>query len=178
MATAVLPVANARAAVAARLRRMARVKAQLESLCAELDRRLADVRRRCEGRITTLRERLDALEGELEALCRGHRADVFEEGRKSYRTPCGEVAFRKAEPVVQVRDDLTDADVCRLLRRSRLGRLIRTRESPDRQAVRRALAEAEVTHVRLERCGLVLVEAPEHFRCTTAMALDAGGRAR
>ena len=121
---------------------------------------------------------MDGLTGELEALCRTHRGDVFDAGRKSYRTPHGEVAFRKAEPAVRIRDGLTDADVCRLLRRSRLARLVRTKESPDRPAVRKALAEAEVTQERLERCGLALVEQPEHFRCATTRALAAGGRVR
>jgi phage host-nuclease inhibitor protein Gam len=168
MGTAVLPLAGPRADVAAKLRRMARIQTRLDSIHAEVERQLGAVRRRHERRMATLRQRLDAVRGELEEVCRTHRDDVFEEGRKSYRTPHGEVAFRKADVLVEVRDGLTDADVCRLLRRRRLARLVRTRESIDRQAVRRALAEGPGLRERLERCGLSVVEPPDHFRWTTA----------
>jgi len=183
MATATLPIARPRSAVAAKLRHMAGVQARLDVLSAELEQKLDVARRRYAGRIGTLQQRLRELTCELEAICRAQRDAVFADGRKSYRTPHGEVAFRKAEPAVRVRDGLTDSEVCRLLRRSRLARLVRTKQSPDRAAIRKALAEADVTADRLERCGLELTEQAEHFRCRISRpGLPAGravgGRAR
>lgn len=183
MATETLPIARPRSAVAAKLRRMAGVQARLDALSAELEQKLDVARRRYADRIGTLDQRLRDLTCELEAICRAQRDAVFADGRKSYRTPHGEVAFRKAEPAVRVRDGLTDTEVCRLLRRSRLARLVRTKESPDRPAIRKALAEADVTADRLERCGLDLAEQAEHFRCRIShpglpSGRVVGGRAR
>jgi phage host-nuclease inhibitor protein Gam len=173
MATAVLSDAGARPQVAERLRRMARMQSRLDSLCAELERDLDGVRQRYEGRISALRGRLTALTDELEALCRSRRDDVFEGGGKCYCTAHGEVAFRRAEAALHVRDGLSDAAVCRLLRRNRLARFVRTKEGPDRRAIRKALDEGEVDGARLGRCGLVLVDLPDHFRCTVGRP---GGR--
>ena len=158
MSTAVPDVLGARAAVDVKLRRMAGVQRRLDALCAEMDRRMAAVRTRYDRRVAALRARYEALASELEAICRARRDEVFEDGRQSYRTPHGQVAFRRAEPAVEVREGLDDAGVCRLLRRGRLGRLVRMREGLDRQAVRRALADGEVSRERLARSGLTLRE--------------------
>jgi phage host-nuclease inhibitor protein Gam len=151
-----------------RIRRLAALQRRRARLESAQDAELDAVRRRYSRRLTALHERAGVLEAELEGLCRRHRAAVFPAGRKSWVTPFGKVSFRKAEPRVELQPSLEDAEVCRLLRRSRLGRLVRVLERPDRSAMRRELAEGRLSAARLERCGLAVTQPPERFRLTVA----------
>jgi len=170
--------ARARAAVAEKLRRLGRVRLRLETLQSELNAQLEGVRRRYDRRIAALQSRTNELHADLEAYCRAHRDAILPPGRKTLTTPHGEVAFRKGEAAVCLRDGLTEAEVCRLLRTADLDGLIRTREHPDKVAVRRALAADEVTLEGIRRCGLDLVETPPRFHCKLRYdALVQAGRA-
>jgi phage host-nuclease inhibitor protein Gam len=165
---------------AERIRRVASLRLRAARLESEQEAELDAVRRRYARRLATVRERADAVEAEIEAFCRRHRQAVLPEGRKSWATPFGTVSFRKAEPRVEFQAGLDDADVCRLLRRSHLGRLIRVAERPNRSAIRRELAGSRLSAARLERCGLVVTRQPDRFRLTVAREpaalASAGGR--
>ncbi len=157
--------AGARAVVAEKLRRLGRAQSRLECLQTELDAELEGVRRRYDRRIAALRSRGGELRADLEAYCRERREAILPAGRKSLTTPHGEVGFRKGEAAVCLRDGLTEAQVCRLLRNAKLGELVRVTEHPDKLAVRRAFAAQEVTLEQVRRCGMDLVEAPPSFHC-------------
>ena len=95
----------------------------------------------------------------------------------------GEVGFRKAEPAVALAEGIDEAAVCRLLRKARLGRLVRVKQRPDRASIRKALAEGDVDAARLRRCGVELMDLPDHFRCRlgrreTRLSQRVGGTAR
>jgi phage host-nuclease inhibitor protein Gam len=182
MTTQLLDPAVGRAEVAAGLRTIAAAQVRLARLEAELDERLDAVRRRYDRRVAALRERVLRLTGELEAHCRASRDAILPPGRKSLATTFGVVGFRKAEAVVRLRDELSDEDACRLLRRAGLDGLVRVKEAPDRNAVRRSLLEGRVTGEQLRQCGLELAEGEERFHCKVySTALEAAaepGRGR
>lgn len=167
-----------RPAVVDGLRRLARTELRLRALEAALDRELDAVRARYAERVDGLRDRIGRMRGDLEERCRAARDVIFPAGRKSLSTPYGEVGFRRAAPVLSVRDGLDDDEVCRLLRAERLGRLVRVRREPDRLAARKALEEGRVTAERLARCGLVLREREDRFHCKVRRdaPADAGRR--
>jgi phage host-nuclease inhibitor protein Gam len=164
MATEAAQAGEARAAVSDRLRRLARTRASLDALSAELEAGLLTVRRRRQGAIARLRRRLDAMLSELEAYCRAERDAVLPEGRKSLLTPFGEVSFRRAEPSLLIEDG-AEEEVCAALKERDLGDLVRVRESVDRRALRRALEEGRLSEQELRRMGLKLVERDEAFGC-------------
>lgn len=151
--------------VAQRLRRIARTRARLQGLQADLEQELTAARRPYEGRIATLQARLDRLHADLEAYCRGERDAILPPSRKSLVTQYGEVAFRRADAAVRLREGLAEGEVCRLLRSAGLDYLVRVRESPDKTAVRRAIRQEAVSPEQLECCGLELVEGSERFYC-------------
>jgi phage host-nuclease inhibitor protein Gam len=165
MAIQAIDAEQAQSAVAQRLRRMALVRTRLDGLEAELERELASARRRYEARIEALQRRMEQQQAELEVYCRARRDAVLPLGRKSLVTQFGEVAFRSAEPSVQVREGLGEDDACRLLKAAGLESLVRARESPDKPAVRAALRQGTVTPRALARCGLELVDGEERFHC-------------
>ena len=156
---------TARLAVARKVRAVALTQARLDRLRAELDEELDAAQRRRGGPIAALQARLSRLLADLEALCRAQRALILPPGRKGLATPFGEVGFRRAEPLLRLREGLTDEEACRLLRKADLDDLIRVKETPDRQAAHKALSEGRVGPERLRRCGLELSEPPERFHC-------------
>ena len=178
-----IPTVPPRRAVCETLRRMAGAKGRLDLLQADMERELEAVRRRYRGRLRPLEGRLRALGEQIEALCRAERDQVFPDGRKSFATAHGEVGFRKAEPAVALAEGMDEAAVCRLLRKARLGRLVRVKQRPDRASIRKALAEGNVDAARLRGCGVELVDLPDHFRCRLGqrearLSRGAGGTAR
>ncbi len=165
MATEVLDAREARARVARRLRAIARLHARREALEAELEAELSALRARSEPRLEGLARREERLRAELEEFCRAERDAVLPPDRKSLRTACGEVGFRRTEPSVRVRDGLAEQEVCRRLRGAGLGELVRTREAPDRRAVGAALRGGRAEAERIRRCGLELAGGGERFHC-------------
>ncbi len=165
MGTELLNAVDPLLAVAQKVRRIARAQARLERLQAGLQGELDAVRRRYDRPIAAVRNRTDQLHADLEAHCRAERDAILPPGRKSLTTPFGEVGFRKAEAAIRLRDGLTEAEVCRMLQRVHLDELVRVRLSPDKPAVRKALAEERVGPDQLSRCGLVVVNGPERFHC-------------
>jgi len=156
---------QARRVVAESLRRIGRLQERIDGLRRELARRVDAVRTPYERRIGALEGRLERRRADLEAYCRGRRDELLPPGRKSLRTPFGEVGFRLAEPSVRLRPGRDESAVCRLLRRAGLEELIRVTERPDRRAVRAALDAGRVTRRLLARCGLELVPGGERFHC-------------
>ena len=158
----------ARARVGAHLRRIARLELDLAAAQTELDEVLEAARRRHGPRVEQLRNRLSRQAAELEQYCRAERHVLLPPGRKSLVTPFGEVGFRKGEAAVVIREGASDEEACRRLRAAGLDVLIRVRAAPDKAAVRRALAQGEVSEARLRSCALEVVEGEERFHCRTA----------
>lgn len=165
MAVELLNAAGPRAVVAEKLRRIGRAQSHLERLQAELGRDLDAVRRRYDSRVASLQNRTAQLRADLEAHCRAERRAILPPGRKSLSTPFGEVGFRKAEPAIRLREGFTDGEVCRMLRQAKLDHLVRVKDSPDKQAVRKALSEERVNLEQLAQCGLEAVEGLDRFHC-------------
>ena len=172
-----LAPAAARAGVGARLRRIARLELNLAAAQTQLEEVLEAARRRYGPRVEQLRGRLSGHAAELEQYCRAERHVLFPPDRKSLVTPFGEVGFRKGEATVTIREGASDEEACRRLRAAGLDALVRVREAPDRAAVRRALAQGEVSEARLRSCALEVVEGDERFHCRTAPGLGEGAAA-
>jgi len=151
--------------VAVRVRRLARMQMQRQRLVDELTERIEQVRAPLVRRIEALDARAAALHDDIEVYCRAGRDELFPQGRRSLKMSHGTVAFRRGTDSVRRRDGLTDAEVCAGLRAERLGRFVRTKESPDRAALRRALREGRLTVERAARCGMELHPGVETFRC-------------
>jgi len=178
MSTQVLAPAMARLRVGDGLRRIAHARARLAALQAELDEELAGVHGRYDRRIAAMQGRVSRMHEELEQLCRAEKGVLFPGGRRTMSTPFGEVGFRRAEPVVRLRDGTTAEEACRRLREAGLDELVRTSEAPDKRAVHRALCEDRVSGEELRACGLELAGGGDRFQCRLRHdALDGFGRA-
>jgi phage host-nuclease inhibitor protein Gam len=162
--------------VAERLRKLTRLQMQRQRLLDELTERIEQLRVPFVRRIEALDVRVAALNVDIEAYCCSGRDDLFPSGRRSLKTPYGTVAFRRSVDSVRCRDGVTDAEACAALRSERLGRFVRTKESPDHTALRRALHEGRLTCERAARCGLELHTGAETFRCDVHDRDAPGGR--
>jgi phage host-nuclease inhibitor protein Gam len=164
------------AGVTVRMRKLARMQMRRQCLVDDMTERIEQLRTPLVRRVEALDARAAALHDDIEAYCRAGRDDLFPSGRRSLKTPHGTVAFRRSTDSVRCRDGVTDAEVCAALRSERLGRFVRTKESPDRTALRRALHEGRLTCERAARCGLELHTGAETFRCDVRDRDVPGGR--
>jgi len=147
------------------LRRIARVRVQLDEAQAQLQAQLAAVRQGFSRRIEAYRARMTRLHDQLERFCREHREDILPPGRKTLATAFGEVSFRRSEAQIRVRDGLEGDDVCRLFKAAGLHSLVRVTEAPDKAAVRSALRDGGISAGQLRDCGLEVVHGPDRFYC-------------
>lgn len=174
MAVAVAAAQRVRNRIDRSLRLMCRVRSRLESLRAEMERELNEVRGRYAGRIASRERRLDRMETELERLCRGERDRLLPDGRKSLETPFGRVGFRRGRRALSLHDGVEQSEACRRLREADREELVRVRESLDKAAVRRAVRRGELSPAELGRIGIELSDVEDRFYCT--LAGDRGGR--
>jgi len=163
MAVEIESPARLQQALDSKLRHTARKRHELTLLESQMNGELQAVKDRYAGRIALCRRTVERLGGQLMELCRCNRSALLPPGRKSIRTGCGVVGYRLVPGSVRYRDGCSDAEVCRRLRQRRLDGLVRTREQPDRTAIRKAWEEGRVDAGRLARCGIVLDGPHEEF---------------
>jgi phage host-nuclease inhibitor protein Gam len=171
------PVAP-RAVVTDMLRRMAHLQVRLDALEADLQEAVERVQAGRGGRIAATRARLEGLARRLEAVCRAERDALIPPGRKGLDIEWGRIGFRAVGPAVGIRVGTAERDVCRALRRAGLRHLVRTRETPDATAVRKALSGGMTDRRTLSRCGLEVQDRPDSFHYAVRLLPDRHGRAK
>ncbi len=147
------------------MRRLSRTQAKLERLEAELNSRLDAVKGLYAGRMASLAHASCSTHTAVKQLCCRHRDVLLQSEKKSVRTPYGRVGFRFLPRQIALAEGLDDERACRALLQKGLEKFVRARLWPDRNAIRKAVGEAEVDVTLLAECGIRLRDGAESFFC-------------
>lgn len=153
----------ARQDVDGQLRKIGRLQLEIDSLEVELDRALNTIRSAYGPRIASRLERRRELTEGLETLCRDKRDELLPAAQKSVGLSFGSVGFRTGKDTIEFRVKLEE--VVKRLKEMRQGKLVRVREDPDKQAIKRALATGQPSSERLAKAGIRLVKGAETWWC-------------
>lgn len=131
----------------------------LERIETAMNDRLAKVKARYEAAAAPHAADLAQLAKGLQMWCEANRTELTDGGKiKTHAFPAGEVAWRKRPPSVGIRGA---KQVIHALKSLGLGRFIRTKESVDKQAIRKEPeAVAGITGISIKSKGEDFVVTP------------------
>jgi phage host-nuclease inhibitor protein Gam len=143
-----------------RLRKIGELDLMVEALERQMLRRLDAIKEEFGPRLEPLRVERTKREAALLEACEAARETLFEGEVKTLRVGSGEVSVRRKPARLELQGDTTEDDAIRRFAGPNL-RFIRTEKHVDRQALRRAAVEEQVSAETLERLGFMLIEDEE-----------------
>ena len=111
------------------LQEMCEIEAQIEAIDNEAHEEIAAIKKRAADEGKPLRERYKGCVKAMEAYARYFRGDLFKD-RKSLDRTFGTFGFRKAPDAISVTKETAE-----LLQKHGLGKFIRTKIEPDKEAM-------------------------------------------
>lgn len=123
----------------------------------EMNDAIAEITQRHQPGLAHLTERMDALQGGVQAWCEAHRVELCGEGSRAGKTAnliTGEVSWRQRPPSVSIRGAEL---VLETLQRMGLGRFVRVKTEPNKDAM---LAEPDALR---GIAGITIVTGVEDF---------------
>lgn len=133
-----------------------------ERLENELERRIAQLREECRGRVEALAAAEEALLGDMAAYAVLH-PEIFPEGRKSLELAHGTVGMRTGTPRVSFKRGVKEEDVVARLDEDGVTSLVREKRELDRAAAIRDWAEGGEKARRVESYGIRVSQAERFF---------------
>ncbi|MBS1186706.1 MAG: host-nuclease inhibitor protein Gam [Burkholderiaceae bacterium] len=132
-ATAEIWVAQSRDEVAAAIKQIGDIKRESDRLTANMNDEIAAITEKFQPQIDALKARMASIQSGVQVWCEAHRAELTQGGKtKTANLITGNVLWRQRPPSVVIRG--VDA-VLELLRKMGLGRFIRTKEEPNKEAM-------------------------------------------
>ena len=117
------------------IRLLGDLQRQFERQRSEMNDHIAAIAQAHQPLLSELSDRIQALQGGIQAWCEAHRAELCGEGDKLGKTAnlvTGEVSWRQRPPSVRVTGEESVID---LLKRMTLGRFVRAREAVNKEAI-------------------------------------------
>lgn len=117
------------------IRLLGELQRQFERERAAMNDAIGAITQRYQPVLSALQQRIDALQGGVQAWCEAHRTELCGAGDRLGKTAhlvTGEVSWRLRPPSVSIRG--TDAVLDTLLRMG-LGRFVRTKSEPNKEAM-------------------------------------------
>jgi phage host-nuclease inhibitor protein Gam len=129
------PVPQSKHDCAESIRLLGDLQRQFERERSEMNDHIAAIAQAHQPLLSDLSDRMQALQGGIQAWCEAHRAELCDEGDKLGKTAnlvTGEVSWRQRPPSVSIRGVDTVLDT---LLRMGLGRFVRVKNEPNKEAM-------------------------------------------
>lgn len=113
------------------IKRLGDLQREQTRLAADMNDEIANITKACAPNLELLKEQIETLQTGVQTWCEAHREELCGKG-KTANLITGEVSWRQRPPSVAIRGADT---VLETLRRLGLGRFIRTKEEPNKEAM-------------------------------------------
>jgi len=143
-----------------RLRKIGELDLMIEALEQQMLRRLDAVKGEFGPRLEPLRGERTKREGALLEACKAARETLFEGEAKTLRVGSGEVWVRDKPARLELQENVEEHEAIPRFAGANL-RFIRTEKHVDRQLLKRAAVEDQVSDADLKRLGFVLIQDEE-----------------
>lgn len=127
---------------------IAAMTVELRKLEAERDEKVQAVQEQFNDDIRDVKQKIRGLAAQGEKYALAHRADVLIDGKKSGETSLAVFGFRTGQPtLVTLNRKWTWTTVIEALRSQSLEQFIKTKETPDKDALKAHLADEQLASV-------------------------------